>query len=271
MHHHHPLKASIVLMAAGLFLMAGCHTPQHSNVLVFGTNTKFAIDISYDPKTQEPNLTVGYKRQEGVWMPLLANTGEDGLEPGPIKINNKAGETVGNISTDGLLYQGKDNANYDAYSVLASFGAKWGAKGSATNGSEASGGLAQYFATGLAARKLAEKGGAELVSVQPAGRALAKEKVKREFDDAQTEGAKLTTKVNKEIDGIKDADKFKKAVSAAKLAGLIDDKNETSLTKAADEKLESGKDEFKTYMIAFSPEDVKKLKAFDAKLQGIIK
>lgn len=154
--------------------VAGCHTPKHSNVLMFATTTKGGIDISYDPKTQEPNLVVGYKRNEGVWMPLLANLGTNGLEPGPIKaeVVDEEGEHVTTLEgAEGLMYVGKDEGHIDTYSVLASFGAKFDAK--AQTGAEASGGLAQYFATGLAARKLAEVGGASLVAVGEAAKASA--------------------------------------------------------------------------------------------------
>ena len=67
-------------------------------------------------------------------MPLLTNDGEDGTKP----------------STSAKLYQGEDGAEKDAYSVLATFRGSFAAKGS--DGPEASGGVAQYFATGLAAR-----------------------------------------------------------------------------------------------------------------------
>ncbi|MBI1920126.1 MAG: hypothetical protein HYS23_03490 [Geobacter sp.] len=62
-------------------------------------------------------------------------------------------------------YVGNAGGDRDTYSVLASFGAD------IKNGSEGAGvGIAQYFATGLAARELAKKGGAELVTLQAQGR-----------------------------------------------------------------------------------------------------
>ena len=91
-------------------------------------------------------------------MPLLANLGSNGLEPCAV--------SPPEIATN-IFYRGNEGNNMDTYSVLASFGAKFAAKGSSTTGPEASGGLAQFFATGLAARRLAQVGGAQLVSVQP--------------------------------------------------------------------------------------------------------
>jgi len=142
-----------------LFLLFGCATPKHSNTLIFGTNTKFALDVSADT-SGSPSVTVGYKRQEAVWMPLLANKDKEG-EPA-------------SCTEDNCLYKGEAGNNADTYSVLASFGAKFSGTGD-TSGANAEGGLAQYFATGLAARILAEKGGARLVAVQPADSELLKE------------------------------------------------------------------------------------------------
>jgi hypothetical protein len=102
---------------------------------------------------QQPNLTLGYTRQELVWMPLLAND----AKAAPAYDDN-------NVEKGLMLYEGKDGGTQsDTYSVLASFGSDMKAGGGGTGVA-----IAQYFATGLAARKLAEKGGASLVTVQPA-------------------------------------------------------------------------------------------------------
>ncbi|SNY58591.1 hypothetical protein SAMN06297280_3442 [Arsukibacterium tuosuense] len=149
--------------------IAGCSSmPEHSNTLVFGTSTKFAIDLSTSSTTQTPELTVGYKRTEAVWLPLLAN----------LKSSN--GELIPN-DCSGATCLFNSTETRDAYSVLASFGAEFGGEGktnvtpqpSNTGGapsidgsSKASGGIAQYFATGLAAQLLAKEGGASLVTIQ---------------------------------------------------------------------------------------------------------
>lgn len=139
-------------------LLAGCATPQHTNTLIFGTNTKLALDISQSP-TNLPSITFGYKREEAVWMPLVANIKQDGT---PCDVS---------MTSESCLLQGTENHNgdKDTYSVLASFGAKFNGEATGVNAPNAKGGggLAQFFATGIAARKLAEKGGARLVSVQP--------------------------------------------------------------------------------------------------------
>jgi len=169
-----------------LFLSA-CSVP-HNDVLIFGTNTKFAVDVSASAATGGvPELTVGYKRQEAVWMPLLVN----GQLSQAVQMVNRfyndcfnnaiteatkktcrddyvaAIDTIGLTEQDLIKYIGEaegsghfvtggDRATKgekDAYSVFASFGARFRASGG-TGKSEAQGSIAQFFATGIAAQRL---------------------------------------------------------------------------------------------------------------------
>jgi hypothetical protein len=143
-----------LLVATGL-LLSGCSgTPKHSNVLIFGTNTKFALDVSQD-MTSGVGVTLGYKREEAVWMPLLPNQGDE------VGTNCATAEC--------RKYTGNQGSDRDTYSVLASFGSKSrvGADGQQQQPSaQLQGDIAQYFATGLAARELAQSGGAGLVNTQ---------------------------------------------------------------------------------------------------------
>lgn len=182
-------SAIIPVLGLGLAVTAsltGCAMPRHSDTLLFGTNTKIALDISGDPSGR-PEITVGYRRQELVWMPLVVN-GEHATS----FIKN-----TGYVGPAKYWGQDKDNA-FDTYSVLASFGAKFSAE--ASTSAKAEGGLAQYFATGLAARKLAEVGGARLVSIQPGESAseeikeAAKKQLAREYTDIE----RILTYVNRE-------------------------------------------------------------------------
>lgn len=193
---HSNCKISLFIALA---LLAGCgSTPHHTNVMVFGTNTKFGLDASVNPAGGTPDFTVGYKRQEVVWMPLLAN---QSFPPTPVQCRNECDKgsstekaacreqctaerqapTPGKCGENKCMFVGTDSAangegsndtREDTYSVLASFGAEFGgrATGSGEQGTSASGsgGLAQFFATGLAARELANRGGARLVSIQGA-------------------------------------------------------------------------------------------------------
>lgn len=144
--------------------VAGCGTaPQHSNTLIFATDTKVAFDVSTSATDAGiPSVTIGYKRKEAVWMPLLANR-VMGRNAEPCTPNQGATNLEANNSNNSCLFKGKDGDKEDSYSVLASFGADFNTS-TENSGIKSSGGLAQYFATGLAAQKLAEKGGAQLVN-----------------------------------------------------------------------------------------------------------
>lgn len=181
-----------VLMAAAAAVgLSGCTTPP--DVMVFGTTTKLAVDVSAQTTTGGlPEITVGYKRAEGVWMPLAPGTAPtrterrpDGtvvedrqltevqattlaaLEDCSDRLRRK-GYSVREISqlcaslvlpsmryvsvaSDTGPGSNQSRASIDAYSVFASFGAK----GSIANGAGSSG-LAQIFATGVAAQRLAD-------------------------------------------------------------------------------------------------------------------
>lgn len=167
-----------------IFSIAGCGG-SHNDVLLFGTSTKFALDISAAPENAGvPQLTVGYKRQEFVWMPLYVNAQESTYVP------------TGKNLTDGK-YIGEDGAkDKDTYSVLASFGADFGA-----GTGEASGGLAQMFATGIAARKLAANDSVvKMFSVQPEGAGVDEAQVKKMLDELLTKKAKNKETLAKFLD-----------------------------------------------------------------------
>lgn len=98
-------------------------------------------------------------------MPLLANVA-NGTETVPATcLNDPCREFKGTTGTSGGA---ASVGATDTYSVLATFsgqaGASAGAGGNETPGVKANGTLAQYFATGIAARLLAEHGGASIVN-----------------------------------------------------------------------------------------------------------
>ncbi|MBQ0961534.1 hypothetical protein KAK06_21525 [Ideonella sp. 4Y11] len=156
----HPIKlnpAIRTLLVATTALLSACATPDHSNTMIFGTSTRVALDVSQEP-TGSLGATLGYKRQEAVWMPLLANTKTAEGKWNPTACTgDKCPMFVGTTGEQG----GAAGANAsDTYSVLATFSGDMG--GSAQNaGVQAK--VAQYFATGLAARLLAQYGGAAAV------------------------------------------------------------------------------------------------------------
>lgn len=161
-----------VLLVAGF--VAGCSTPKHTNTLIFGTNTKVALDVSQDP-TGSLGITLGYKRHEAVWMPLLPNqasqqadkNGNADLVPATCS-GKQCDKFEGSTGTGGGPAGAGAN---DTYSVLATLSGQTSASGG--SGVEAKGGIAQVFATGFAARLLAVQGGAALVNTNSAAVAAA--------------------------------------------------------------------------------------------------
>ncbi len=168
-----------VALAVGL---GGCvQATRHSNTMVFGTNTSVGLKVGTDVSSV-PGIQVGYNRQEAVILPLLANVNETSVEAvGGGTLNRlvpcDVGQVVQVLSAEDdpgfpvhpCLFVATRDGAADSYSVLASFGAEFGAKQGTSL--EAQGGLAQYFATGMAAQLLATTGGASVVnaSADPPG------------------------------------------------------------------------------------------------------
>ncbi len=136
-------------------LTAGCvQATRHSNTMVFGTSTNVGLKVGQNVN-QVPELLIGYDRQEAVIMPLWANTGDDQegngrnlLSPCPIG-DVEYGQGVHPCGFVASRKNDEDSYAQDSYSVLASFGAQIEGNGA---GPEAQVGLAQYFATGMAAQ-----------------------------------------------------------------------------------------------------------------------
>ncbi|HVY90265.1 MAG TPA: hypothetical protein VG942_15445 [Hyphomonadaceae bacterium] len=171
----------------------------HNDVLIFGTTTKVALDVSAPVQNGAlPEFTLGYKRNEGVWMPLKPNGSVVGKTEADLdKIVQRlddctkdlvsknveaatAATTCANFTLPGGKYvsyasgvdkeHGGANAEVDTYSVFASFGGRGGLGFNAANGS-----LAQFFATGIAAQRLGANPGltAALKAEDPAAATAA--------------------------------------------------------------------------------------------------
>ncbi len=267
----------IGIVLGNLLVISGCAVP-HNDVMLFGTDSQIAVDVSANPEQANvPHLTIGWKRREFVWMPLFAN-GEHSVvarylrdrntlaTPDGVKIIAPPGEGItvqpgkaqkvpdgtkitisdsteiiftkgtqvlipgnnpltidkggtamlpagseislaqGSVLVPPGMGQGVDvsAAKYvgekpgperDTYSVIATFGSDIKASGTA-----AGVGIAQYFATGIAARRLAEQGGARLVSIQPEEsvsqeiKEAARKQLAREYTDIE----RILTYVNKD-------------------------------------------------------------------------
>jgi hypothetical protein len=105
------------LLAATLSVglgLGGC--AQTANTLVFGTNTSFGLSVGADVASS-PGITVGYKRQEAVVLPLAAAT-----EVTDAATHSCTG-TIGTLPNSCFLQGRGGTDDTDSYSVLASFGA----------------------------------------------------------------------------------------------------------------------------------------------------
>lgn len=174
-------------------MTTGCvQATRHSNTMIFGTNTSVGLKVGTDV-AEIPGILVGYNRQEAVILPLVANTASTSatgtagktlnrLDPCDIKTEIKVvtddtpPQTIGKLEPHPCLLVAidKDGKARDSYSVLASFGANFGASQGGT-GVNAQGGLAQYFATGMAAQLLALNGGAAVVATGEAAKKSVEE------------------------------------------------------------------------------------------------
>ena len=181
------------MMVCGALLSACANMP-HNDVLIFGTQTVIAADISSSATNGgAPQITIGYKREEAVWLPLAQNC-----------IRKTDAGSLQACQETGQLYQGKEptSATEDAYSVFASMGAKL--EGSAKP-AQADGkvGLAQFFATGIAAQRLASNPIAALaLSVKPdeTGKAEASAASAVAINEAEKLGLALSENDAKEAD-----------------------------------------------------------------------
>jgi hypothetical protein len=158
--------AALAALTAAAALTGGCvQATRHSNTMIFGTNTSFGIKAGTSA-TQTPTIQIGYDRQEAVVMPLVANTGVSGTDNLLTPCNVGGAQPAAGQSgppIDPCLLVGTNGESTDSYSVLASFGADFGASVE-DDTPKAQGGLAQYFATGMAAQILAATGGASVVN-----------------------------------------------------------------------------------------------------------
>jgi hypothetical protein len=141
--------SGVATLAIILASVAACKSQPHRDVMLFGTKTKFAIDIALQPETQTPEFTVGYKRQEFVYLPLTVNAQDSAIACPEAGKSNCAKADSTSLKYRSERHSEHSQSSRDSYSVFASFGAKFGGGSRGTDG-----GLAQFFATGIAAQEL---------------------------------------------------------------------------------------------------------------------
>jgi hypothetical protein len=125
------MKLMQLLLVAGLPALAGCATDPGRNMpLVFGQTQTLGISIGTSTTDPGVDLTLGFKARDIAVVPVTVVQADGGST------------LIKSTATDG--YQ-------DAFSVLGQFEAS--AKGEGTG---ATAGLGKFFATGMAAKKLAD-------------------------------------------------------------------------------------------------------------------
>lgn len=159
---YHRLQPLVCTLAIGA--LCGCvQATRHSNTMLFGTNTHLGIRAG-SSAASVPEVNIGYARQEAVVMPLVANSQDNGNHQSPCDVAQPVTSGSAPFAVHPCLLVGVNGKSQDSYSVLASFGAEFDGQ-ARPDGTHAKGGLAQFFATGVAAQMLALKGGAAVVAV----------------------------------------------------------------------------------------------------------
>jgi len=128
-------KANLMLIAAVTAALCGCRT---SPVLVFGQSHSVGVSIGGDASESGAELTLGYKDRDIAIVPVAIVPKEAAATKDTMLVHS----TVSSANGDG----GHDT---DALSVLGQFQVN-------AKGKEADVGLGKFFATGLAAQKLAD-------------------------------------------------------------------------------------------------------------------
>lgn len=232
----------LIIGGMGLMMLSGC-AGLGKDTLVFGTDTKVAFDVSADP-AGHPSFTLGYKRREMIWLPLSSG---DASPPTHLCIADTPGKLlcapVGDDPSKGThvcvastltaaqaaardttgapllcssasdvrsyLYKGTaSNNDSDAYSVMASFGLDtYGGTGGAK--------IAQFIATGIAARNLTSKNVDALINPNAAASPVSDAMIDQAFMNQGTRADRVAKAMM--VNGVADAEKLKQLAAASKL------------------------------------------------------
>ena len=278
----------ILILLPIFFLLISCqplnrNKHPHNDVLVFGTSTKFAADFSAPIQAAGMyELTLGYKRLEAVWMPLKpnGNANHNPVDDVQTLINNLGKCTndsnLKKIFSDGptilakfcltmLLPKGKyvsvssglsqdkggETIEIDTYSVFASLGGK-------TNFglNSASGSIAQFFATGVAAQRLGANSAIGLALNANSAKA-EEEKAKSEAEIQKTKQAEIDANLKLALGekGLSDA-----VEKGTKETALLTAKNAEILASVTDEKSDLDQSKWNDLVDSSSLDDTEKTK-----------
>ncbi|UCG59378.1 MAG: hypothetical protein JSU70_07670 [Phycisphaerales bacterium] len=146
----------LVLLAVVSFIPLGCKNSLLDRSLIFSTHTTLGLEASVSPAEsgQPGKLIIGYQRTEGVINPVYHSGGIKTPE------TEKKTDTRGTTATKTATVKtpgGTQRYRKEAYSVIAKFRGETG--GSAKGVAEGKLSVAQWFATGEAAKTLAKQPG----------------------------------------------------------------------------------------------------------------
>lgn len=150
-----PIASSSVLCAV-VFLLGGCQDSLLDRSLIFATHTSVGIEVAVNPAettTAPVKLLIGYSRSEGVVNPVYHSQGVKA--PAPTAERIEGGKTERWYASDGGMISRYREP--EAYSVLAKFQGESAAEAAKSASGKLT--VAQWFATGVAAIKLAEQPG----------------------------------------------------------------------------------------------------------------
>lgn len=141
---------SIITVAGLMLLAAGCDNLNRS--LLFYTQTNAGIEVGIDPASQSGKILIGYKRAEGVVNPVYI--------PPQKTTEHERDRCTGEITKTKITQAGgeaKKVYRKEAYSVMAKIAGEANGRGATGQAGEveAAGKIAQWFATGEAAKLLA--------------------------------------------------------------------------------------------------------------------
>jgi len=135
-----------------LYVLTGCENSLIDRSLIFATHTTLGVELSVTPsETSGPvNIIMGYKRTEGVLNPVYHSQG--------IETPDKETKTLSKEGTNKVITTGRRPRYRDeSYSVIAKFTGE--TTGSANKIASTGMSVAQWFATGEAAKTLANQPG----------------------------------------------------------------------------------------------------------------
>jgi hypothetical protein len=146
-------KVLIVLPVLASMLLVGCKDSLLDRSLIFSTHTTLGVEASVAPaESGEPiSLIIGYKRSEGVINPVYHSEGIETADEEQTAISSKGQGQTKTSAAKGR----RPRYRTDAYSVIAKFSGDAGT--SATGAAEGKISVAQWFATGKAAKILANQ------------------------------------------------------------------------------------------------------------------